>query len=74
VRRSAHGARSGPGHKPSALGSALALVVALVAGPLAAVPFWRSGDRPTHHPAPDTIPRARIDGEPVATPASGTQR
>ena len=28
--------------KPSALGSGLALVAALLAGPLAAVPFWRS--------------------------------
>jgi hypothetical protein len=31
--------------KPPALGSALALVVALVLGPVVAVPFWRSPAR-----------------------------
>jgi len=69
--------------KPAALGSGLALVVALVLGPVCAVPFWRSGDRPApvpdtaQQPVPDTIPRARIDGEPVAaatTPAPRTER
>lgn len=42
--------------KPAALGSALALVVAVLLGPLVAVPFWRSPARVSHAP---------VDGVPV---------
>ena len=34
--------------KPSALGSALALVVAVLVGPLGAVPLWRSPRAPSN--------------------------
>jgi MFS family permease len=59
--------------KPAALGSGLALVVALVLGPLGAVPFWRGAERGEVPPRPAT----RVDGEPVAaaaTPAPRTER
>lgn len=48
--------------KPAAVGSALALVVALLLGPLVAVPFWRSS--------------ARVEGGPavVTAPAPGAER
>lgn len=66
--------------KPAALGSGLALVVALVLGPLGAVPFWRSPARQTASaPAEgrslaDSIPRTPIDAEMVATAATPTPR
>ena len=59
--------------KPSALGSALALVVALLAGPLAAVPFWRTTAR-SEEPVGGVIPHARIDGEPVAVATAPAPR
>lgn len=63
--------------KPAALGSALALVVALLAGPLLAVPFWRSpGRREELAPDARALPGTRIDGAPVAagTPVPRTER
>lgn len=61
--------------KPSALGSGVTLVVALLAGPLLAVPLWRS---PGRDDASETaglppIPQARV-GSTVATPAVPPQR
>jgi hypothetical protein len=50
--------------KPSALGSGVALVVALALGPLAAVPFWRAagrGEQPPEAEAADRNPRARVE-------------
>jgi hypothetical protein len=50
--------------KPGAAGSALALVVALVLGPTAAVPFWRSRPAPAPSAQPaaaDRIPEARVE-------------
>lgn len=61
--------------KPSALGSALALVVALLAGPLAAVPFWRSPARVGQPATAAHIPEARVEArataEPVRMPTDG---
>jgi hypothetical protein len=50
--------------KPGAAGSALALVVALVLGPTAAVPFWRSRPAPAPSAQPAAavrIPEARVE-------------
>jgi len=61
--------------KPAAMGSGLALVVALVLGPLGAVPFWRSADQQSR-PGTEAVPPSRIEGEPVAagsTPALRTE-
>jgi hypothetical protein len=59
--------------KPAALGSGLGLVVALALGPLCAVPFWRTGDRPTAHVG-DGLPSTRINGDPMASASAPTPR
>lgn len=56
--------------KPGALGSGLALVVALLLGPLGAVPFWRRAERGEEPSQPDPLPRARINGEALAGAAT----
>lgn len=62
--------------KPSALGSGLVLVVALVVGPLAAVPFWRGAlrsDRPAQ-PVTGAVPAHPIQDAPVAAAAAPAPR
>jgi hypothetical protein len=62
--------------KPSALGSGLALVVALVAGALGAVPFWRGaepGDGPAR-PGTAGVPGGRTHGDPVAAATAPAPR